>query len=315
MTLRLKIFSLLEIRAPFVQAARFVNALLMLLILINVLAVIIESVDAYRQDYATLLWRLEVVSVGIFTVEYLLRLWVSVEHTRYATGWRGRLRYAFSPMALVDLLAILPFYVGILIAIDTRILRVLRLLRIFKLTRHFTVLEVLGTVLRNEAKTLLSAIFVMIILVILSSTGIYIVDRTVQPEAFGNIPKAMWWATVTLTTVGYGDVVPQTVEGRLLGVVITVLGVGMAALPAGIIASGFTSELARRREAYELKAMQALRDGEISSSDRQELIKARTALGLERSDAQQVLRKVALEAQEQTVTQQAKVCPHCGEPI
>ena len=315
MTLRSKTFNLFEIQGPAVRTARIVNALLLMLILINALAVIIESVDVYRREYAFWLWWLELISVGIFTVEYLLRLWVSVEHTRYAAGWRGRLRYAVSPMALIDLLAILPFYLSMLIAVDTRILRVLRLLRIFKLTRHFAVLEVLGTVLRNEARTLLSAIFVMIILVILSSAGIYTIERAAQPEAFGSIPQAMWWATVTLTTVGYGDVVPQTLGGKLLGVVITVLGVGMAALPAGIIASGFTSELARRREAYELKAMQLLRDGEITSSDRRELIKARADLGLERNDAQQVLRKVALETQEPNAVVQTRVCPHCGEPI
>jgi voltage-gated potassium channel len=220
-----------------------------------------------------------------------------------------------SPMALIDLLAILPFYLSVLFAIDTRILRVLRLLRVFKLTRHFAVLEVLGTVLRNEAKTLVSAIFVMFILVVLSSAGIYVVERTAQPEAFGSIPRAMWWATVTLTTVGYGDVIPQTLAGRLLGVVITVLGVGMAALPAGIIASGFTSELARRREAYGLKAKRMLRDGDLDSDDRRELIKARSELGLDRNDAQQVLRKVAMENEASEKTAVQEICPHCGKRL
>jgi voltage-gated potassium channel len=314
--MRFRIFNLFEIQGPNLFTARFVNALLMLLILVNVLAVIMESVESYRRAYGDLFWRLEVVSVGIFTIEYLLRIWVAVEHTAYGKGWRGRVRYAVSPMALIDLLAILPFYLSMLLAIDTRILRVLRLLRVFKLTRHFAVLEVLGTVLRNEAKTLISAIFVMGILVVLSSAGIYVVERTAQPEAFGSIPRAMWWATVTLTTVGYGDVIPQTLTGRLLGVVITVLGVGMAALPAGIIASGFTTELARRREAYALKAKQLLRDGEITSLDRRELIKTRTELGLDKTDAQQVLRKAAMETEGTTIsTTHQRTCPHCGKPL
>ncbi len=315
MTLRTRIFELFELRGPAMRTARLLNTLLILLILINVLAVILESVDNYRRAYAREFWWLEVVSVALFTLEYLLRVWVSVENSAYGRGWRGRLRYMLSPMAVIDLIAILPFYLGMLFTLDTRILRVLRLLRVFKLTRHFAVLEVLGSVLRNEAKTLLSAIFVMLILVVLSAAGIYALERTVQPEAFGSIPRAMWWATVTLTTVGYGDVVPQTVGGRLLGVVITVLGVGMAALPAGIIASGFTSELARRREAYELKAMAVLSDGEISSADRQELIKARADLGLDRTDAQQVLRKVATESLASMPTAPLTVCPHCGKPL
>jgi voltage-gated potassium channel len=315
MTLRLRIFNLIEMQGPARLSARLVNLAIMLLIVVNVIAVMLESVDAYRQAYGPWFWWLEAISVGIFTVEYLLRLWVSVEHSAYGAGWRGRVRYALSPMALIDLLAILPFYLSAFFAIDTRILRVLRLLRVFKLTRHFAVLEVLATVLRNEGKTLISAIFVMIILVILASAGIYAIERIAQPEAFGSIPRAMWWATVTLTTVGYGDVVPQTLGGRLLGVVITVLGVGMAALPAGIIASGFTSELARRREAYELKARELLSDGEITSQDRRELIKTRTDLGLERNDAQQLLRKAALELQEPALASTGPFCPHCGKSL
>jgi voltage-gated potassium channel len=152
----------------------------------------------------------------------------------------------------------------------------------------------------------------MIILVVLSSAGIYVVERVDQPDAFGSIPRAMWWATVTLTTVGYVDVVPQTLLGRLLGVVIRVLGVGMAALPAGIIACGFTSELARRRGAYELKAKELLRDGEVNAIDRRELIKTRSELGLDKTDAQQVLRKVAMENQDTTIEAHQRVCPHCG---
>ena len=312
MTLRLRVYGLFEMQGPNLRAARLVNTLLMLLILVNVLAVILESVEAYHRQYREWFWRLEVFSVTLFTIEYLLRAWIAVDNPAYGRGWRGRVRYVLSPMALIDLLAILPFFLSMFFAIDTRILRVLRLLRVFKLTRHFAVLEVLGTVLRNEARTLISAIAVMIILVILSSAGIYAIERADQPDAFGSIPRAMWWATVTLTTVGYGDVVPQTLGGRLLGVVITVLGVGMAALPAGIIASGFTSELARRREAYEIRAKQLLRDGEITSLDRRELIKARNELGLDRTDAQQVLRRVAMEAEATSEPDAVVVCPRCG---
>jgi voltage-gated potassium channel len=197
---------------------------------------------------------------------------------------------------------------------DTRILRILRLLRVFKLSRHFAVLGVLGTVLRNEAKTLLSAIFVMLILVVLSASGIYVVERDIQPNAFGSIPAAMWWATVTLTTVGYGDVVPVTVTGRLLGVFITVLGVGMAALPAGIIASGFTTELARRRERYEMTAKKILMDGDINSNERKRLAEKREELGLAKDDARQLLKKAALESMT-APGNEVILCPHCGKPV
>ena len=291
-----------------------VNSTIMLLIVINVIAIILESVRDYQLEYGTWFWYLELFSVAVFTVEYLARLWVSVENLDYGKGWRGRLRYMMSPMAMIDLIAIAPFYLSMIISVDTRMLRILRLLRVFKLSRHFAVLGVLGTVMRNEWKTLTSAIFVMVILVVLSASGIYVVERHAQPDAFGSIPSAMWWATVTLTTVGYGDVVPMTVTGRLLGVLITVLGVGMAALPAGIIASGFTTELARRRERYEMAAKKILMDGEINSEDRRHLAEQREQLGLAADDARQLLKKAALDS---ATTQPATgmLCPHCGKTI
>ena len=291
-----------------------VNSFIMLLIVVNVVAIILESVSDYQLAFGPWFWYLELFSITMFTVEYLTRFWVCVENPGYGDGWRGRLRYMVSPMALVDLIAILPFYLSMFVSVDTRMLRILRLLRVFKLSRHFAVLGVLGTVMRNESKTLISAIFVMMILVVLSASGIYVVERHAQPEAFGSIPSAMWWATVTLTTVGYGDVVPMTIAGRLLGVFITVLGVGMAALPAGIIASGFTSELARRRERYEMTAKKILMDGDIDSDDRKRLADKREELGLAADDARQLLNKAALDTMV-SPQPQGTVCPHCGKSI
>jgi len=313
-TIRYKLYQILEMKGEKTKISVLLNSFIMILILINVIAIILESVKSYQLAFGAWFWYLENVSIAIFTVEYLARVWVSVDNLEYGKGWRGRLHYMRTPMALTDLVAILPYYMSMFFNIDTRILRVFRLLRVFKLSRHFSVLGVLGTVLRNESKTLLSAIFVMVILVVLSASGIYAVERNVQPEAFGSIPSAMWWATVTLTTVGYGDVVPVTTAGRLLGVCITVLGVGMAALPAGIIASGFTTELARRRESYELTAKKILMDGEINSSDRKILAEKRNELGIEANDARQLLKKAAFESAK-TLQNEQVLCPHCGKPI
>ena len=313
-TLRYRFYQLLEMRDQASRFASLVNTFIMLLIVVNVVAVILESVSRYQLAFGPLFWYLEIFSIALFTLEYLARLWCSVENAAYGSGWRGRLRYMLTPMALIDLVAILPFYLSAFTSLDTRILRILRLFRVFKLSRHFAVLGILGTVLRNEAKTLLSAIFVMLILVILSASGIYVVERNIQPDAFGSIPSAMWWATVTLTTVGYGDVVPMTVAGRLLGVFITVLGVGMAALPAGIIASGFTGELARRRESYEMTAKKILMDGDIDSNDRKHLAAKREELGLASDDARLLLKKAALDSMLAPV-HEGTVCPHCGKPI
>ena len=313
-TLRNRLYKILEMKEQKSRVSTIVNSLIMILIVVNVIGIILESVRDYQLAFGNWFWYLEVISVGVFSIEYLARLWVCVEGLDYSNGWRGRLRYMVTPMALIDLVAILPFYLSAFFSIDTRMLRIFRLLRVFKLSRHFAVLGVLGTVLRNESKTLVSAIFVMVILVVLSASGIYVVERHDQPDAFGSIPSAMWWATVTLTTVGYGDVVPMTVAGRLLGVLITVLGVGMAALPAGIIASGFTTELARRRENYEIAAKKILMDGELDSNDRRKLAEKREQLGLAADDARQLLKKAALDSATATPGD-AMVCPHCGKAI
>jgi voltage-gated potassium channel len=313
-TLRNRLYRILEMKEERSTVSTFINAFIMVLIVVNVIAIILESVSAYQLAFGPWFWYLELVSVVLFTIEYMARLWASAENPAYGGGWRGRGRYMVSPMALIDLVAILPFYLSMFVSIDMRMLRILRLLRVFKLSRHFAVLGVLGTVMRNESKTLISALFVMMILVVLSASGIYVVERHAQPDAFGSIPSAMWWATVTLTTVGYGDVVPMTVTGRLLGVVITVLGVGMAALPAGIIASGFTSELARRRENYEIAAKKVLMDGQIRGDDRKMLAEKRDQLGLARDDARQLLKKAALDSGVSAAAE-VRVCPHCGRAI
>ncbi len=311
--LRRKLYKVMEMRDGDSTLSLAVNWFIMVLILVNVLGVILETVDALHAQWHAWFFALEIFSVAVFTAEYVTRLWVCVESGHFSDGWHGRLRYALTPMAIIDLLAILPFLMQMFLTIDTRILRVFRLLRVFKLSRHFTMLGVLGVVLQREVKTLLSAIFIMLVLAILSASGIYLAEHKVQPEAFGSIPQAMWWAVVTLTTVGYGDVVPQTNVGRLFGAFITMIGVGMAALPAGIIASGFTGEIERRRERYETLARSLLKDGVLDEKDRKTLIKAREDWGIDRGDAQQILRKAVVESE--LLHESPVVCPHCKKPL
>lgn len=282
--------------------ARYVNAGLMMLILANVVAVIVGSVEAVDARWGPWLDAFELVSVVIFSVEYIARMWVCVESPDYQ-GWRGRVRYAFTPMALIDLLAIAPFYLSLWFEADARFLRAIRLFRVFKLTRHSASMDLLLTVLRKEIGTVLSAMFIMMIIIVLAASGIHMIERDAQPETFGNIPQAMWWAAVTLTTVGYGDVVPITVAGKLFGLLITVAGVGMVALPAGILASGFSLELQKRREAFRLQVQQAL-EGGITATQAEELELVRTQLGVRADEAAFI-----------TDTERAAVCPHCGKAI
>jgi len=291
---------------------RIFNGFILLLIVGNVVAIVLESVASVYAAHRLFFESFETFSVMVFTLEYLLRLWVCVEETRFYRPVRGRLRYMFSFMAIVDLAAILPFYLSMFTALDTRFLRVLRLLRVFKLTRHFHSLEVLIHVIRQEGPVLASAMFILIVLIILASGGMYVVEHDAQPEAFGSIPRAMWWAAVTLTTVGYGDTTPITDAGKMFAVAITILGVGMAAMPAGIIASGFTRELQKRREMYQTSVREALEDGFITPEEQKELEEIRQRLGLDSEDAQSVTRaEFALMCE----LEERSHCPHCGKKL
>ena len=292
--------------------SRFVNLLLMLLIMSNVVAVILASDRAIYSQLQMFFDNFELFSISIFSLEYLLRVWFCVENPRYQSAILGRLKYMVTPMAIIDLVAVLPFYLGIIFNIDTRFLRVLRLFRIFKLSRHFSAMSVLLSVIKTEAASLVSAIFIMLVLVVLASAGMFIVERDIQPETFGTIPRAMWWATITLTTVGYGDVIPITAAGKAFGLFITILGVGMAALPAGIVASGFTREINKRRETYRSLVRDALLDGVLDKEEHSFLKNYSEDMGIDNEEAMRMLQ------QESSAThaafKPADCCPHCGMP-
>lgn len=300
-TLRFKTYQLLETNQGF--ASRLFNVLLMLLIFANVSAVVVESVRTIYQQWQREFYWFELVSVAIFTVEYLLRIWVAPDHPQFNQSRFPRLAFMRSGMALVDILAIAPFYLSMLVGIDTRVLRGLRLLRIFKLTRYSASMELMVTVVKKELPSIGSAMFVMAILIILAASGMYVVERDAQPEAFGSIPHALWWATVTLTTVGYGDVVPVTLLGRMFGVLLMLTGVGMAALPAGILAAGYSRELTLRREKFEATLKGVLEDGHLSQQESVTLAQLKADLGVSDEEEQELLHKIRSHL---------KSCPHCG---
>ncbi|WP_297527388.1 ion transporter [Thiohalobacter sp.] len=290
-------------------AARWVTLAIVTLVLLNVLANILASIDAVYAAYGEPLFAFEVFSTLAFTLEYGLRLWSSVESPdpRFHSPILGRLRFAATPMLIIDLIAILPFYLLVWTQVDLLFLRVFRLFRIFKLTRYSPAMTLLMTVLRREARAFGAAGFILLVVLIFAASGMYLVEHEAQPEAFGSIPAAMWWAVATLTTVGYGDVTPITPWGKFFGATITIIGVGMVALPAGILASAFSDELRRRREEYLVEVEEALEDGRLSRGERRKLTSMRKALGLDREEAERLLRL----AEEEKV----KVCPHCGEPL
>ena len=248
MAIKQRLYDLLEGGNRAKPSQRWVDFLLGALIICNVLAVALESVQRIGAAYHAAFLSFEVFSLAVFTGEYVIRLWVCTEHPplkRLAAG-EARRRYALSPFMVIDFLAIFPTLMVSLIGLDLRILRIFRLLRLLKLARYSPTIITLGRVLYEERRALGAVVIIMFGLLMLSASIMTIIEAEAQPEAFGSIPAAMWWALATLSTVGYGDVVPITATGRIFGGVVTLLGVAMYALPIAIIASGFTNESRRR---------------------------------------------------------------------
>ncbi|MEO7993801.1 MAG: ion transporter [bacterium] len=245
-TLRNRIFHALDDTDHITTPAE--NAL-MTLIVLNVVASILQTVPSLEIIYGRWFADFEVVSIGLFAIEYVLRVWVAPESFIYATPG-GRWRYLTSPYALIDLIAILPGLLPALLHVDLRFLRVIRLIRLFrvlKLTRYSDAMHLLGRVLMRTRDELLITVFVLLILLVLSSSFMYLVENSAQPDKFGSIPDAMWWGVATLTTVGYGDIFPITAGGKILAAFMALLGIGMFALPTGIISSAFIEEVTSRK--------------------------------------------------------------------
>lgn len=214
------------------------------LIALNVVAVVVETVPEL-EGAAGWFHAFELFSVAVFSVEYALRVWSAVESPRYEGAVRGRLRFARTPLALVDLAAVLPAYLPML-GVDLRILRGVRLMRLFrilKLTRYSRSLRSMGRVFRRTREQLLLTLSLIGLIVLVAASLMYYAEHAAQPEAFGSIPEALWWGVVTLTTLGYGDVYPVTTLGRLMGGVFALAGILLVALPTAILGSAYVEEL------------------------------------------------------------------------
>ena len=313
MNLRYKTAQLLEPSLASDHKGRLLNWALLILIILNVIAITLESVKSLHTQYHFWFWYFEIFSVAVFTIEYLARVWSSVDlhEIKDRRPLLGRIKYIFSPIALIDLIAILPFFLGLYLTFDLRFLRVLRLLRLFKLTRYSPALSALLDVIHKESGALISAFVVLMMMLIISASGIHLLEGDIQPEAFGSIPDAMWWSMITLTTVGYGDVVPVTPMGKLFGGVIGLIGIGMVALPAAILATGFAQNLNQRRKRYDRFLKHILKDGKIDQHERWEMEELRKELGLEPEEALDLLDKMIRKVRKAKELE----CPHCGQPL
>jgi voltage-gated potassium channel len=230
---------------------RIIATALMLLILANVVVVMLETVDELEVPYRKFFRTFEIISVLVFSVEYACRVWVINLHPNFSGTVRGRLKYVFTPMAFIDLASILPFYLPLAVNVDLRMLRVLRLFRIFRLLKMARYVESINTfhrVLRAKKAELAVTLLMITILLILASSAMFVAENGAQPDKFPNIPASLWWGVITLTTIGYGDVFPITPAGKIIGGFIAFMGIGLFALPTGILASGFSEEVHRRQD-------------------------------------------------------------------
>ncbi|MEJ2898541.1 ion transporter [Acinetobacter sp. NS-4] len=299
--------------------SRTINYFLILLILGNAAAVLLESVNDVYQSYAAFFDFFEYFSIFIFSFEYLLRFWSVAEENPFYSAWKNRLNWVKSGAAIIDLFAILPAYINFWVPIDLRFLRILRLMRLLKLTRYFVSLQILLRVIEREKGSFQAVLFILSIMIVMAAACIYVVESKAQPDVFTSIPASMWWAVVTLTTVGYGDVTPITPLGRFLGALITILGVGLAALPAGILATGLTYELEQRKQNLELKFRELLQSSEIDLFNDQEKIESmRKEVGLTSEQTRNIIFQLLREQREEALKQEREqyaYCPHCGKKL
>lgn len=286
-----------------------INISLVALIIISVLVIILESIQPLQNKYGHIFFFIEAFSVIIFTIEYLLRLWSCTGvDKKHNSNFKARIYYMITPMAIIDLLAILPFYLAAFLPMDLLFLRIVRLLRVLKLTRYSQEIKIIFDVLKKEKGAFVSIFFMVLIIIVVISGAIYIIEKDVQPEVYGSIPDAMWWAIVTLTTVGFGDATPITPLGKLLGAFVTITGVLVIALPAGILASGFAEQLKHRKEIYLEQLELALEDGVIDEKEENELKSLRKELNLEEFGNHSKRKRM-------NKIRARKVCPHCHKEL
>jgi len=252
------------------RVSMIVDQLLGLLIILNIFAISLESIESLSQQYATQFWWFEMVSVTVFGIEYLLRIWASKanETSKYSSALGRRLEYIFSFTGLIDLLAILPSVLPLFIGeTDLRWLRAMRLIRLFKISHYSSALEDLLSAVRSDMSSFGAALYLLLIALFMSSAVMYLVENEAQPEKFSSIPETMWWSLITLTTVGYGDVSPVTTIGRIVGAITALMGVCVVAMLTGIVASAFSNQIAQRKMIIEAEIAHALSDGLLTEEE------------------------------------------------
>ena len=286
-TLRQQIYAMLNPTEYSGEIHHILDVALVGLIFFSVVAVVTESVEEIHNVMEFEFHYFDRFSVVVFSLEYILRVYTAVENPETPRPIMGRIRYMIGPTQIIDLLAVLPFYLTLFIQIDLRFLRVMRLLRILKLTRYSNAMSTVIEVITEELPALGAALFVLMLITVFSASVMYLVEHEAQPDKFPSIPAAMYWAIITLTSIGYGDITPVTPLGQFLTMIMACVGLGMIALPTGIIATGFNEKLRKRAEAFKELVEAKAPDGVISEDAQRELDRKASEMGLSRAREKQ----------------------------
>ena len=301
-TLRGKVHALLEPTGHSGQLHVYFDNFIMFWVLLSIVSVILESVESV---YAVLSWEfriIDTVAFSVFTLEYLLRMYAAPDNPAFKHRAAPRWSHFWSGHALIDLLTILPFLLEHFLPypLDLRFLRVFRLMRMLKLTRYTSATKTLYKVVQREWQVIFASVFVMLLMVILTASMGYLFEHEAQPDKFENIPQSIYWAVVTLASVGYGDISPITPMGRALTVVLALLGIGIFAIPAGLLASAFTDQLRIEREAFKAKLLHAYHhEGKLDAKARAILAEETERLHLSAEDIKRLTEEAKASFEDQ----------------
>lgn len=281
-TFRQKVYSLLNATPTSGRLHSQLDLILVIFIILSVFSVILETVPSIQAPLAYQFRLFDDISVAVFTIEFLLRLYSAPEANPEQPAMSQRAGWFTKPTSLVDFIAIAPWYISLLTggSLDLRFVRILRVLRVLKLTRYNTAMKTFSDVMQREQRAFFAAMFVTFLITILAGAIVYEFEHAVQPEKFDTMPRAMYWAVITLASVGYGDISPITPIGQAFTMLLALLGIGIVALPAGILGSAFSDQLHRQREEMIQKVEDALADGIITAEEERALEEERVRLHL-----------------------------------
>ncbi len=284
------------------KLSQYTDIGLSILILLNVAAVTLESVAEIGARFMYEFYIFEIFSLTIFSIEYILRIWVNGinQGSKYKTPLGRRLQYIFSFNGIIDFLAIVPSLLAYIIpAIDLRWVRVVRLLRLLKLSNYSSAVEDLFSAIRDESRSFAATLYLFLIALFLASAMMYLAENQAQPDKFSSIPETLWWALITLTTVGYGDVSPITPLGKIIGAFTALMGVCSVALFTGIIANSFANQINKRKTIFESEIKHALLDGHIDADEKRKIEALRQQFNLPEEYARAII--AGLESEDKTL--------------